>query len=97
MTAVVRGRRSARTPLLAGNGPLAKVPPVAAFAVVVALFVVAIVVRGAAGAAVLGVLALAVGVLLAATWRVLPAPARAGRVLVLAVLVGIAVSMLLAK
>lgn len=97
MRALVRVRGSARVPLLAGNGPLAKVPPIAAFGVVIALFVVAIVVRGVVGAAVLGVLVMGVGVLLSATWRVLPASARAGRVLVLVVLVGVAVSMLLAK
>jgi energy-coupling factor transporter transmembrane protein EcfT len=83
--------------LLAGNGPLARVPPVAAFVVVIAVFVVAIVVRGGLGAALLGLLALAVGVLLAATWRVLPAPARFGRVAVFAILVAVAVSMLLSK
>ena len=77
--------------------PLAGVPPVAAFAVVIALFVVAIVVRGGLGAALLGLLALAVGVLLAATWRVLATTARVGRVAVFAVLVTVAVSMLLSK
>jgi hypothetical protein len=97
MGAVIRGRRSSRTPLLAGNGPLAKVPPAVAFLAVVAVFVVAVILRGAPGAALLGLLALAVGVLLAATWRVLPTPARAGRVAVLAVLVAVAVSMLLAR
>jgi hypothetical protein len=94
---LVRGRRSIRTPLLAGDGPLAMVPPVAAFGVVIAVFVVAIVVRGGLGAALLGLLALAVGGLLAATWRVLAAPARAGRVAVVAILVAVAVSMLLSK
>lgn len=72
-------------------------PPVAAFVVVVAVFVVAVLVRGALGAVLLGVLALGVGGLLAGTWQVLRGPARAGRVLVLAVLVAVAVSMLLAK
>lgn len=92
-----RGKRPSRVPLLAGDGPLARVPPVAAFAVVIGLFAVAVVVRGALGALLLGVLAVGVGVLLAATWRVLAPPARAGRVVVLAVLVGIALSMLLTK
>ena len=91
------GRRSTRTPLLAGNGPLARVPPFVVFAAVLAVFAVAIVLRGTPGAALLGLLALAVAGLLAATWRVLPAPARAGRVVVLAVLVAVAVSMVLAK
>lgn len=92
---MVRGRRSSRTPLLAGEGPLARVPPAAAFVVVLALFVVAIVVRGLLGAALLGVLALGVAVLLAATWRVLAAPARVGRLVVLAALVAVALAMAL--
>jgi hypothetical protein len=83
--------------LLDGTGPLARVPPVAVFTVVVAVFVAAVVLRGAPGAALLGLLAVAVAVLLAATWRVLAPPARAGRVAILAVLVAVAVSMLLVK
>jgi hypothetical protein len=97
MRDVMRVRRSGRTPLLEGHGPLARVPPVVAFAVVAALFVAAVVVRGTLGAALLGLLAVGVAVLLAGTWRVLPAPARVGRVVILGVLVAIAVSMLLAK
>ena len=93
----MRGRRSSQAPLLDGQGPLAKVPPVAVFAVVIAVFVAAILVRGLVGAALLGGLAVAVAGLLTATWRVLPAPARAGRVVVLAILVAVAISMLLAK
>ena len=93
----MRGKRASRAPLLAGNGPLARVPPVAAFALVIAVFVVAMVVRGPLGAALLGVLALGVGVLLATTWPVLAVPARAGRVIVLGALVAVAVSMLLSK
>jgi hypothetical protein len=76
---------------------LAKVPPVAAFLVVIALFATAIVVRGGIGAALLGVLAIGVGVLLAATWPALSSSARAGRVVVLAVLLAVAVSMLLTR
>jgi hypothetical protein len=73
------------------------VPPVAAFAVVVALFVTAVLVRGMLGAALLGLLAVGIGVLLATTWQVLSTPARAIRVGVLAVLVAVAISMLLGK
>ncbi|HEV2782578.1 MAG TPA: DUF6703 family protein [Actinophytocola sp.] len=91
----MRGRRSGRTPLLAGDGPLARVPPVAAFFAVVAVFAVAVLVRGVLGAALLGLLAVAVGVLLASTWPALSGPARAGRVIILAALVAIAVSLLL--
>jgi hypothetical protein len=76
---------------------LAKVPPVAAFAVVIALFVAAVVVRGAVGAVLLGVLAVGVGGLLAGTWQVLSPSARAGRLVMLGVLIAIAASMLLAK
>ena len=43
---VRRGERPSRVPLLAGHGPLAKIPPVLAFVVVIGLFVVAMVVRG---------------------------------------------------
>jgi hypothetical protein len=92
-----RGKRPGRTPLLAGDGPLARVPPIVAFLVVVGLFAAAVVVRGLLGAALLGVLAVAVGVLLATTWPVLTAPARAGRVVVLAVLAAIAVSLVLTR
>lgn len=93
----MRDKRATRTPLVAGEGPLAKVPPIAAFAVVMALFVTGILVRGAVGAALLGLLALGVAVLLAGTWRVLTPPARAGRLVVLAALVAVAVLVLLAK
>jgi hypothetical protein len=93
----VRDRRAMRAPLLAGDGPLSRVPPIAAFAVVIAVFVVGILVRGALGAALLGLLALGVAVLLAGTWRALAPPARLGRVVVLAVLIAVAVSVLVAK
>ncbi|SER64038.1 hypothetical protein [Actinokineospora terrae] len=83
-----------RAPLLGGAGPLAKVPPVVVFGVVVGVFVAGVVVRGVVGALLLGVLAVGVGVLLAATWRVLAPAQRFGRVLVLGLVVGIAVSVL---
>jgi hypothetical protein len=85
-----------RTPLISGDGPLATVPPVAAFAVVIALFTVAVVIQGVLGAVLLGLLALGVGVLLAVTWHTHSAAARAGRVVILAVLVAVAVSVLVA-
>jgi len=90
----MRGRRPSRVPLLAGDGPLAKVPPVVAFLVVIALFATAVLVRGPVGAALLGLLAAGVGVLLANTWAVLSPSARVGRLVVLAVLVAVAVSLL---
>ncbi|PPK69138.1 hypothetical protein V5P93_001513 [Actinokineospora auranticolor] len=83
-----------RTPLLAGRGPLARVPPVAVFALVIGLFAAGVLVRGPVGAVLLGVLAAGVAVLLAATWGVLAPGQRFGRALVLAVLVAVAISVL---
>ena len=93
----MRGRRSMREPLLAGDGPLAKVPPVAAFALVIGLFLIAVLVRGVLGAVLLGLLAVGVGALLVTTWRALAPPARAGRLIILGALVAIAVSMIVAN
>jgi hypothetical protein len=86
-------RRSTRAPLLAGRGPLAKVPPVVPFLVVLAVFGVAIWQRGVVGAVLLGVLGVAVLVLLAATWQVLRTPDRVLRVVVVLILAGVAISM----
>jgi hypothetical protein len=86
-----------RAQLLAGDGPLARVPPLVAFLVVAALFAVGVLVGGATGALLLGILAAGVAVLLAATWPVLAPGQRVGRVLVLLVLVAVAISVLLAK
>lgn len=93
----MREKGSMRARLLPGDGPLAKVSPLLAFLVVTAVFVVGVVVKGPLGALLLGLLAVGMAVLLAATWRVLPPGQRVLRVLVLAVLVVIAVSVLLAK
>jgi hypothetical protein len=84
-----------RAPLLSGNGPLARVSPVVAFLVVAAVFALGIVIGGGTGAALLGLLAVGVAVLLAATWQVLETGQRVGRVLVLLVLVAIAITVLL--
>ena len=86
-----------RAQLLAGDGPLARVPPLVAFLAVAAIFAVGVLVGGGTGALLLGVLAAAVAVLLAATWPVLASGQRVGRVLVLLVLVAVALSVLLAK
>ncbi|HEY0452730.1 DUF6703 family protein [Actinophytocola sp.] len=86
-----------RAPLLSGNGPLARVPPLAVFVVVVGVFALGIIVGGPTGALLLGLLAVGVAVLLAATWPVLAPGQRVGRVLVLVVLVAVAISVLLAK
>jgi thiol:disulfide interchange protein len=93
----VRARRSTKAKLIEGEGPLSRVPPLAAFLVVAVVFVVGVVVRGPLGATLLGLLAAGVAVLLAATWRALEPGQRFGRVLILGVLVAVAVSVLLVK
>ncbi|GAA3459152.1 hypothetical protein ACFFSW_08785 [Saccharothrix longispora] len=80
--------------LIPGAGPLARVPAPAAFLLVLVLFGLGVWLRGAVGAALLGVLAAGVAVLLAVTWPLLAPSGRVLRVLVLAVLVLIAVSVL---
>ena len=86
-----------RAQLLAGDGPLARVPPLVAFLVVAATFAVGVLVGGGTGALLLGMLAAGVAALLATTWPVLAPGQRVGRVLVLLVLVAVALSVLLAK
>jgi len=89
--------QSNTAPLLPGTGPLAKVPPAAVFVAILIVFAAAIVIRGPLGAALLGVLALGVAGMLAATWPVISTPARAGRVAVLGALVAVALTMALAN
>ena len=91
---VIRRRGDSRAPLLAGNGPLARVPPVAAFVVVVVVFGLAVWLRGVVGATLLGVLGLGLLGLLAATWHVLRPADRLLRVIVVAILAAVAVSLL---
>ncbi|WP_436495377.1 hypothetical protein [Actinokineospora sp. HUAS TT18] len=86
--------RSLKAPMLAGSGPLSRVHPLVAFALVAALFAAGVVVGGVVGALLLGVLVVGVAVLLAATWTVLSVGERVGRVLVLGVLVAVAISVL---
>ncbi|WP_253886774.1 hypothetical protein [Actinokineospora diospyrosa] len=73
---------------------MARVPPAVVFLLVVGLFVGGVLTKGLLGAALLGLIAAGVVVLLAATWRVLSPAQRLGRVLVLALVVVIAVSVL---
>lgn len=80
-----------RRVLVPGDGPLARVPPGAAFVGVVAVFALGVWLGGVPGALVLGLLAAAVGLLLAAAWPRLTAPERTVRAGVLLVLVAIAV------
>ncbi|HEX4721313.1 MAG TPA: hypothetical protein VH333_02275 [Pseudonocardiaceae bacterium] len=91
---VIRRRVDSRAPLVAGRGPLAKVPPVAAFVVVILVFGLAVWLRGSVGAALLGVLGLGVLVLLAATWQALRPADRVLRVIVIAILAAVAISLL---
>nr|WP_035304184.1 DUF6703 family protein [Actinokineospora inagensis] len=90
----MRRTRATRTPLLAGSGPLAKVPAGLVFLLVIALFTTGVLVGGPLGALLLGVLAAGVAVLLAATWRVLAPVQRVGRVVILVLLVAIALKVL---
>lgn len=97
-----RGPGRARTPFagprgraVPGDGPLARVPAVAVFAVVVVVFAAGVVIGGAIGAALLGLLALGMAGLLAATWPRLGPGGRAVRLLVLVVLVAIAVGLVM--
>jgi predicted neutral ceramidase superfamily lipid hydrolase len=83
--------------LLSGHGPLARIPPVAVFLVVAIVFAVGILIGGSTGALLLGLLAVGVAVLLAATWQVMAPGQRAGRVLVLAIVVAVAISVLLTR
>lgn len=78
--------------LIPGRGPLARVPPIVAFLLVVALFGLGVWLRGPVGALLLGVLVLGVTALLVATWRLLDTGARVLRVVVVVVLVAIAIS-----
>ncbi|HEU0088859.1 MAG TPA: DUF6703 family protein [Pseudonocardiaceae bacterium] len=83
-----------RRPLLPGAGPLMRVHPAIAFVAVLLVFAVGVGWGGLLGALVLGLLAVAVGALLAATWPRLSPSERALRVLVLVVLVAIALQRL---
>lgn len=93
----MRAQRSMKAKLISGDGPLARIPPLGVFLVVAVVFVVGVVVRGVPGALLLGLLAAGIAVLLAATWGALTPGQRFGRVLVLAVLVAVAVSVVLVK
>lgn len=90
---MARGRLS-RAPLLAGDGPLAKVTPLAAFIGVLAIFVTGVLVGGVIGTLLLGLLAAGTTILLAATWRMLSAQERFVRIAALAALIVVGVSVL---
>jgi hypothetical protein len=86
-----------KTKIIEGDGPLSRVPPVAAFLVVVVVFAAGILIGGGVGALLLGLLAAGVAAMLAATWGALAPNQRFGRLLILALLVAVALSVLLAK
>ena len=96
MSSPVRGRRATRERLIPGSGPLSKVPPVAAFALVLGVFLIAVLVRGVVGGVLLCLLAAGIATLLATTWRILAPPARIGRLIIFGALVAIAISMFVA-
>jgi hypothetical protein len=83
-----------RAPLVAGRGPLARVPPLVAFIGVLAVFGVAVWLRGVPGAVLLGLLGLGVLGLLAVTWQALKPADRVLRVFVVIILAGVAISLL---
>lgn len=91
----IRAPFARRGPIVPGEGPLARVPPLSVFLIVVVVFAAAVILGGAVGALLLGLLSLGVAGLLAATWPRLTPPARAVRVLVLVILVAIAVGLVL--
>lgn len=93
----MRAKRSLKAKLIDGEGPLARIPPLAVFLLVAAVFVVGVVVRGPLGALLLGLLAAGVALMLAATWGALASSQRFGRVLILGVLIAVALSVLLVK
>lgn len=83
---------SGDAPMVPGEGPLSRVPPVIAFAAVVVAFAAGVIVGGVVGTVLLALLTLGVVALLATTWPRLTPTERAGRVLVLAVLVAVTVT-----
>jgi hypothetical protein len=87
-------RQSRRAPLIGGRGPLTKVPPLAAFVLVVVLFGLGVWLRGAVGATLLAVLDIGVLILLAGTWRALSSSARVMRLVVVAILLAVEASVL---
>jgi hypothetical protein len=87
----VQGRRNMRAQLLPGQGPLARVRPLAVFVVVIGLFTAGVLVSGVVGALLLGALAVGVGILLATTWRLLAPTERVVRLVALAILVAVAI------
>jgi hypothetical protein len=89
---MAKGRLS-RAPLLSGDGPLAKVTPLVAFVGVLAVFAVGVLVGGVVGALLLGLLAAGIVVMLAVTWQLLTVQERFVRIVALALLIGIAASL----
>ena len=87
-------RQSRRAPLIGGRGPLTKVPPIAAFLLVIVLFGLGAWLRGTIGTVLLAVLDVGVLVLLIGTWRALSSSARVMRLVVVAILLAVEASIL---
>lgn len=81
-----------RRQLVPGDGPLARVSPVVAFLAVAALFAAGVLIGGLVGGLLLGLLVALLAGLLAVSWSQLSPGARALRLLVIAVLAVITVS-----
>jgi hypothetical protein len=90
----IRNRRDSRAPLVAGSGPLSRVPPAVAFLAVIVIFALAVWLRGGVGAALLGLLGAGVLALLAVTWQALRPAERVLRVVVVLILAGVAITLL---
>jgi hypothetical protein len=71
---------------------LSRIPPAAAFVAVAVVFAIGVIVGGATGAVLLGLLAVLVALLLAAAWPRLRPSERALRVLVLLTVIAVALS-----
>lgn len=71
---------------------MSRVPPAAVFVMVAAVFTVGVLVGGAVGVVLLGLLAVLVAVLLAASWPRLRPSERALRVFVLLTVIAVAIS-----
>jgi energy-coupling factor transporter transmembrane protein EcfT len=89
----IRRRRDSRAPLVAGNGPLSRVPPAAAFLVVIVVFALAVWLKGTVGALLMGLLGVGVLALLAVTWQALRPAERVLRVIVVLILAAVAISL----
>lgn len=78
--------------LIAGSGPLSRVPPAVALLVVAALFAAGVIIGGITGAILLGLLVLGVALLIVATWAQRTPGERTGRIGILLLLIAITIA-----